>query len=426
MKLHDDQLLLEQYMTVRWEWGRRLLVVISLLLIVGTVFWFTVSWALNRVVQRRTIELIEANKQLKLENEMRQRITESLKQSKALFKTLADGIFDGLAMVDGTGCFVYVNAKMEDMYGYAAGELLGLPFRRIISDGHITREMQKYLNWLHQSEEVPVRYESVLIRKDGTTVPVEISVQEVPVNGGRALVSIHRDISERKQMIRDMVGVVEWERRRIGQDLHDTIGQELTGIMYLAGALSREMVLPRSERAAAADEILGICREAHRQLRGIVAGLLPLGMNETLSEGLERLASNVRERLRVTCTVCDVNGPPVEDINTACHLYQIAQEAVANAVRHGGATEVRIGLESDGIQGRLVIDDNGCGFDPHTVKTNGSGLKIMRCRAELLGGSILFVKREDCGMSVRCLFGNRSDQIDMRGEGVGLDNVSHG
>ena len=102
---------------------------------------------------------------------------------------------------------------------------------------------------------------------------------------------------------------------------------------------------------------------------------------------------------------------PVDDIQTASHLFQIAQEATADAVRHGGATALCITLETgDGLQGELVIDDNGCGFDPASVSTGGSGLKIMRSRAELIRGNLLFVKREDGGMSVRCRFGDRMDK----------------
>lgn len=341
---------------------------------------------------------------------MRRLAAESLRQSEALFKTLAEGISDGLSMVDANGCFIYTNARMESLFGYEAGSLIGKPFDSLVAGGYIDRELMKFKTWLRAGTGFPLRYETLLRRKDGTEVPIENSVQDVRVQGERALVAIHRDIAERKQMLRDMVRIVEWERRRIGQDLHDTIGQELTGIAYLAGSLCGESELPRCEREKIVADVLEICRDTHRQLRGIVSGLLPLSADETLSEGLRRLTRNIRERLGVACELCERAGAPVDDIQTASHLFQIAQEATANAVRHGGATAIRITLETDGLQGELVIDDNGCGFDPANVGTGGSGLKIMRNRAELIRGNLLFVKREDGVMSVRCRFGDRMDK----------------
>lgn len=406
----ENHLLFEQYMAYRWQYGRLLLVLSAVILVLGTLFWCVVSWTLNRMVRRRTAELTEANAQLNQENEMRRLAAESLRQSEALFKTLAEGIFDGLSMVDANGCLIYTNARFEAMYGYGAGTLIGKPFECLLSPGYAGRELMRFGKWSRTGTGGTDRIEAVLRRKDGKDVPVEISVQDVRVQGERALVAIHRDISERKQMLRDMVRIVEWERRRIGQDLHDTIGQELTGIAYLAGSLCGESELPRCEREKIVADVLEICRDTHRQLRGIVSGLLPLSADETLSEGLRRLTCNIRERLSVACELCERSGAPVEDIHTASHLFQIAQEATANAVRHGGATAIRITLETDGLQGELVIDDNGCGFDPANVGTGGSGLKIMRSRAELIGGNLLFVKREDGGMSVRCRFGDRMDK----------------
>jgi len=141
-------------------------------------------------------------------------------------------------------------------------------------------------------------------------------------------------------------------------------------------------------------------------------------MGETLVNGLKRICENAEVRMGVSCELADASGEQVVDQMVANHLYCIAQEAVANAVRHGGARKIIITLEMARDFGVLRIDDDGCGFDVDSIRSLGSGLNIMKCRADVLGGGCSVVKRATGGMSVRCAFkmqpfiGKRNQEVE--------------
>jgi PAS domain S-box-containing protein len=406
-----ERLLVDHYLACRWKHWRYVLTLALAVFVGGNVLWIGVAWVFRCAVKRRTVELSAANERLAQENAIRRKAAEELRQSEALFKAIAEGIFDGVSLTGEDRRYLYVNPQLARMYGYSEGELLGETFDRLLVPDEARRLTQFFEERLAGCRRHLARYETLFRRKDGTALPVEISSNEVELHGRRAVIAVHRDISERKRLIRDLVKIVEWERRRIGQDLHDTIGQELTGIAYLIGALRLDADALRPEQAAALGQILDICQGTHRQLRGIVAGLLPLSADETLVDGLARLARNTRERLGVVCELCTPCGMQLNDLAKAGHLFQIAQEAVANAVRHGQATQIRITFETDSTQGFLQIDDNGCGFDVDRLKPGGSGITIMRYRADILGGTVVFNRRDGGGMSVQCTFGVEQDGI---------------
>lgn len=348
---------------------------------------------------------------------------EALKESEALFRCVAEGAFDAISLSDVDGRYVYVNTRLTQMTGYAREELLGSPFTRVLGRGEIQRGRKRFENRL-AGRAVPSSYATTLCRKDGSSFPVEVTVRETEWRRQRAFACVYRDISERKRLELEILKIGEWEKTRIGQDLHDSIGQQLVGMSYLMEALELALKESRSAYVEEAAEVRNICGTIHQQLRGVVLGLLPLAVDERLADGLRRLCENVRNRMGVACVLHDALGPQHIDVMHESFLFQIAQEAVTNAVRHGHAREIVISLDQEGDSGILRIDDDGCGFDAADVRSDGSGLKIMRYRADVLEGKLSVRRRDTAGMSVACVFGF-SQVLDAQDVKGGEHEIKH-
>ncbi len=333
----------------------------------------------------------------------RRRAEAALRESEALFRSVAEGAFDPIVLVDTDGRYLYANGRTAELTGYTVEELQGLTFGRLIHPRE-SKRVEKVFEDRRSGRPAPAWYETVLCRKDGTAVPIEVSAHESEWRGKRTFVGVYRDISERKRLETEILRIGEWEKTRIGQDLHDSIGQQLVGMAYLVEALEHDLKKARSRHAAAATQIAASCKTAHGQLRNVVRGLLPVKMSDGLPDGLRRLAENVQAQMGVVCTLqcaLDVNGLNLASMG---HLYHIAQEAVTNAVRHGRARQVDITLERAGERGELRIDDDGKGFCQISARVTGSGLKIMRYRADMISGTLSVARNARGGMSVRCTF----------------------
>jgi two-component system, LuxR family, sensor kinase FixL len=211
-----------------------------------------------------------------------------------------------------------------------------------------------------------------------------------------------RAVTERR---REEERVRKDERRRLGADLHDNLGQHLTGIACLAAALRDQLRREGSPLAAQADRVARSITTAHEVARRLAHGLCPPELeSQGLRGALLGLGDTVRRLHPVSCTF-EGRGPEgPEDTQVATHLYCIAQEAIANAIRHGKARRIAMRLDSTREPRRLVIEDDGAGFDPSTpAGSDGLGRHLMERRAALIGGQ-LRIRPLRRGMRVECLF----------------------
>jgi len=216
------------------------------------------------------------------------------------------------------------------------------------------------------------------------------------------------DVTEQRRLEREILQVSSNERRRLGHDLHDALGQQLTGIGFLSKALERTLSDRSLPGAADAARIVSLASDAVAQARRVAKGLMPVDLAETgLVEALLRLADDTRELFDVECQCLTRGRAPVRDNVVATHLYYITQEAVNNAIRHGKARHITIKLKTHGDEDpRLVIKDDGKGFSLHPGRKRGLGLRIVRFRAEMCGGSVSVLPNGPKGTKVVCRFRN--------------------
>jgi len=198
-------------------------------------------------------------------------------------------------------------------------------------------------------------------------------------------------------------------QRRIGQDLHDGVEQELVGLgliseallkqlMCESGSISEESIRSYQEMAKAIVE--GFSR-AHGELRSISRGLVPgVGLSKKLPEAIEALAKRTDQIHGIACSFHCVGSTPCLSDPIALQLYRIAQESVCNALKHSGATRILIAIEANQGCTKLQVADNGNGFH-HQQTHSGLGLQSMQYRAELIGAKIQ-IRTSICGGTVVC------------------------
>jgi PAS domain S-box-containing protein len=219
----------------------------------------------------------------------------------------------------------------------------------------------------------------------------------------RMIGTVH-DVTDRKKLEREVLNISTDEQHRIGQELHDGLGQELTGLSYLAKSLHQKLQARGLAEAEAAAELVAGIPQVLSQLHAIVKGLLPLGIDAgDLLPALHVLAANVAERTGVCCRFRSRGRLQLHDDHTAIQLYRVAQEAVNNAVKHAHAGHIDLALTSDRHQIRLEVRDDGVGVDPEAEKASGAGLRIMRYRAGVIGGTLDIRPRAAGGTLVTCI-----------------------
>lgn len=213
-----------------------------------------------------------------------------------------------------------------------------------------------------------------------------------------------RDLTERRRLERELLSASDTEQQRIGADLHDGLGQQLTGLACMAAALRDRLRAKLPAETATAEMVARLANEATEQSRALARGLSPVQLEEHgLATALEDLSYQAQRLHNIECRFT-LRGPsPEMDHIGAIHLYRIVQEAIHNAVRHGTALRVRVGLISHGDRHRLIILDDGQGFDSQAQRgASGRGLRLMHYRANMLGGVLSVRSRLGLGARVIC------------------------
>ncbi|UCE99332.1 MAG: MEDS domain-containing protein [Planctomycetota bacterium] len=211
-----------------------------------------------------------------------------------------------------------------------------------------------------------------------------------------------QEIKRGKQLERTLLDVSEREQRRIGRELHDSIGQQFTGIAFMTKVLEQKLATKLPEEAANAAEIAKLINRAMEQTRGLAKGLEPVNLDAgSLTSTLQEFAVTTERLFGIHCIFKSYMPLPVDDAAVAMHLYRITQEAVTNAIKHGGAKNIHIELVHDGDKSVLRVKSDGIDFPGMQVKSKGMGLQIMNHRAEIIGGS-LDIRKGDTGGTIAC------------------------
>lgn len=329
----------------------------------------------------------------------------ALRESEAKARAILETTVDGIITIDIEGTIESFNSAAERIFGYASHEVIGENIRLLMPSPY-REEHDGYLRGYQESgrrQIIGIGREVSGLRKDGTIFPMELAVSEVRLAGRSIFTGIVRDITDRRRLEQEILEISEQERRRIGQDLHDGLGQMLTGITLITQNLAKKL---RNEGLPAAGdlfEITNLVKDADQHARGLARGLVPVELDaKGLADALRRFAAHASHLFGITCEFEDVGWTLLYDNTAATHLYRISQEAVSNAVKHGRASRVSIRLASGEDQIRLRIQDNGVGMPEELPEHRGMGVRIMQHRARMIGGSLEIRRAATGGTVIVC------------------------
>jgi signal transduction histidine kinase len=214
--------------------------------------------------------------------------------------------------------------------------------------------------------------------------------------------ALEREMAERRRLDREIAQVADRERRRLGHDLHDNLGQHLTGTALAAQVLKEQLVARSAPEASEAEKLVRCVEEGIDLTRNLARGFFSPELDaEGLVVALEHLAETVRERFGIYCVLDGDKSMRIRNSTVANQFYQIAQEAVTNSVRHAAARQIHIRLVTDGPDLYLSVIDDGVGF-PDKPRSEGLGLRLMRHGAALSGATFDVRRNGDKGTIMTC------------------------
>ncbi|MBS0373800.1 MAG: PAS domain-containing protein [Proteobacteria bacterium] len=327
--------------------------------------------------------------------DVRRRNEERLSTHGAIVDTMVEAV----AVLDGAGAIEFTNAAFARMFGAPSdGGAARAPAAAVQLAAALASPGDPLP--LLDGRGVPAR----LQRADGSWFEAEVAGREIDLPSGKRRIVVVTDVTEHRRLEHEILDVVSRERHRLGRELHDGLGQELTGVALMLKSLATRTDDDRATARLHLNEAIAVVNHAIDSTRAIARGLAPVSLDDGgLVAALRdlvrrsRIAYGTRITFRSRATA-GVRLPEAE----ASHLYRIAQEAVNNAAKHGKAREIRISMRGHASALELTVSDDGVGIGTATGAPGGMGLRIMRYRAHAIGGALKIHRRRQGGTRVWC------------------------
>jgi len=332
-----------------------------------------------------------------------------------LLATVVRNSNDAITVQDLKGNIISWNLGAERIYGYTKAEALKMNISRIVPS-HRHNEITTLAERVMKGEKIEL-FETQHIAKNNRILDISLTITLLKDENGKpfAITTTERDITERRRLEKEILDITERERELIGQEIHDSMGQVLTGIAVKCKGLALKLGGQSSKEMEDALAISKLASKAISQARDIAKMLYPVDIQTGgLVSALKTLASDSAEVMGVTCRFRCGKSASVKNLVEAKQIYRIAQEAITNAVRHGKATIISISLRLTEKGTLLTIENNGLDFPELPPNRKGFGLKIMEYRTDLIGGSLDIRKRNKGGTIVTVRF--RTDDRELNKE----------
>lgn len=356
--------------------------------------WFLGHWQFISSYTLYTLFCYLINSQIAGRRSAERALDELAKLSEAVISKTDSGVL----VLDERGRCVIINPSLAQLLHVRIEELQG---RTLAEWGDvIPQELRESVHVV--SEEGASRQLTLCVGMPEAQAWTVVSVSRIAYDDRSFVLMVFSDISAFKasqdaalaaanrarEAEHQLVNIGEQVQRRVGQELHDDLGQHLVGAAFVSEVVSRQLKETGHAVAQDAARVTAMINEAMAKTRYLSQGLYPDELKEGgFCEMMDKLATSVEAMHQVECEFhCECAQVP-DDAETVIHLFRIAQEAINNAIRHGGAKHISLVMESDGKGRRLVIEDDGCGFGNATLSSKGGGLGMhtMRCRADMMG-----------------------------------------
>jgi len=374
----------------------------------------------------------------------RKRAEEALRASEERFRLLVEGARDyAMFLLDPSNVITFWSSGAQRVFGWTQDEAVGRTGELIFTPedrakGEVEKEIATAMN---EGRALDRRFH---IRQDGTRFWTDGVMMRLDDDQGgvRGLAKIARDASdqrriedelrhardemeqrvvertrdllatntelertmaERQRLEKELLQISEREKRRIGEDLHDMVCQELTATALLLKSAAKKVESESRVAAVTLEESAQLVNRNVGLARDLARGLQPSEFKGAgLKQALRGLAEQACENTAMKCHFKASRGTRVTDDTIALHLYRVAQEAVKNAIKHSGAKNVLITLDHNDKNVCVSVQDDGKGF-AQSRRSKGLGLHLMRYRARALGGQLKIEKRRSGGMDITCV-----------------------
>jgi len=327
-----------------------------------------------------------------------------LRESEARLRAIVQTAVEGILTIDERGIVESMNPAACRIFGYQPEEVIGRNVSMLMPSPDCEKHDGYIANYLRtgRAKIIGIGREVVGQRKDGTLFPMDLSIGEVRLDNRRLFTGFVRDISQRRELEKAVAAAAEQERARIARELHDGLGQQLGGLLFLMNGLHRDLrdaKVPQAETAGQLGKELGTALKQARNLAHDLYSVSPTA--EGLVEALENLEERVTTDHGIACKFRSEPPVLIGDPTVASHLYRLAQEAVHNALKHSRASRIDIELARGSDAVDLKVRDNGIGFAPQ-AGSRGLGLRTMEQRARLIGGRLIVQAPPAGGVEVIC------------------------
>lgn len=310
-----------------------------------------------------------------------------------------------MIIMDAQGKVIRFNPACEHLTGRILDQSRGRPFWELFAvpeSRPALREKIRSIVAVGKSD----THEGDIVTAEGNHLFIAWSITPLRGEKGQVEFAVASgiDITERKRLEQEILEIAEREQKRIGQDLHDGLCQVLAGIDLLAKAL-RQKLLKSKTAAENAAAISLYARQAVEQARLLARGLSPVELEANgLMAALQELARSTLTLFNVECTFRCEQNVLIPDNAKATHIYRIAQEAINNAIKHGKAKKIVLILSTQGDRAKLTVTDDGLGFGAESLSGSGMGIRSMKHRASVIGGSLEIISTKPKGVVLNCLF----------------------
>jgi PAS domain S-box-containing protein len=381
-----------------WNGGMRLIMFLTVALLLSHLRY------LNGVLEKNVVEKSLA---LTVEVDRHESTRKALWNSDEQLRTLIESVQDyAIFMLDAGGHIVSWNRGAERLTGYSPEEILQKHFSLLWPAEEVSQEMAREA-LAKALREGTLACEGWRVRRDGSLfwASTILTVLRDPAGNIQGVSKVVQNVSERKVLEDRLLAKEENERRRIGHDLHDTLGQDFTALALLSKELEEKLQTEGMPEAILAGKISRYANEAIQRTRHLARGLYPFGIqSDGLAAAMRELTLAAKELLDVDCEfICPRPMEPSSSMEVL-HIYRIVQEAVTNAVRHGKAKKIRILSIQENNRFVLRIEDDGCGMKlpSEPPQEGGMGMSIIKYRVRILGGDVAWEPLQPHGTAVVC------------------------
>ncbi|MEW6981229.1 CheR family methyltransferase [Colwelliaceae bacterium 6471] len=351
------------------------------------------------------VDITERYRQKQYLEECVQARTKSLNDREARLSAIMKYASEAIVVMDLNGKITDFNQSAERVFGYESAEVLGKNIEKLLPSIQLETLIPEEDSIVPLEVPLLINKVTEIFGKHKSGIEIPVGVALTLVGNKQLYVCIINDLRSQKVLEKAIVDISCQEQEKIGRDIHDSLGQKLTGINLLVSDLRRGILAGEVKDDKQINEIIDQLSLAIGETRSLSHGLSPIAFApQGLHEALKSLVE-MTSKSNIDCQVEFGSMEKISDQSVAIQIYRIAQEALNNIIKHAKASKITLKLYREADKWHLLIQDNGQGFNPQKLDFDqGIGLRIMQYRASSINAKLTITSTPSNGTCVSCVF----------------------